>query len=108
MQPNPPTMLPIPDGSVVITPAQMYSQIGTLTDEVRGLKGVIDPALSEIRTDVKDHAKDLDEHRTKLVDLGTRLTILETQSKVIRWLVCAVIMPGLAATATVLGVVVHH
>lgn len=47
--------MPIPDGSVVITPAQMYRQIGDLAEAVRDLKGAVDPALTDIRHDVTDH-----------------------------------------------------
>lgn len=46
---------PIPDGSVIITPSQMYQQIGDLANAIRDLKGVVDPAVAEIRHDVSDH-----------------------------------------------------
>jgi hypothetical protein len=47
--------MPIPDGSVIITPAQMYQQIGDLADAVRDLKGAVDPALRDVRHDIADH-----------------------------------------------------
>lgn len=97
--------MPIPDGSVVITPAQMYQQIGDLANEVRELRGVVDPALSELRTDVKDHTTMLNSHGGKLVRVGTRLTIIETKLKVIGWLLGVVVIPGIAAVAAVLGVI---
>jgi hypothetical protein len=45
----------VPEGSVVITPAQMYTELRAVHDLVRDLKGVVDPALSDIRGDVADH-----------------------------------------------------
>jgi hypothetical protein len=47
--------MPIPDGSVIITPAQMYQQIGDLAGAVRDLKAVVDPAMTSVRHDVADH-----------------------------------------------------
>jgi hypothetical protein len=47
--------MPIPDGSVIITPTQMYQQIGELAIAVRDLKSVVDPAITDVRHDVADH-----------------------------------------------------
>jgi hypothetical protein len=45
----------IPPGSVLITPQQMYAQIGELTTAVRELKSAVDPAMVEVRHDLTDH-----------------------------------------------------
>ena len=47
--------IPVPDGSVIVTPAQMFAEMREMHDEVKALKNVLDPALTDIRTDVKDH-----------------------------------------------------
>ena len=45
----------IPDGSVVVTPTDMYREIRDMHDELRALNSSINPALQEIRGDVEDH-----------------------------------------------------
>ena len=44
-----------PDGSVYITPKQMYDELLRLRDAVQGLCKTLDPALDDIRNDVGDH-----------------------------------------------------
>lgn len=45
----------IPDGSVVVTPTDMYREIRDMHDELRALNSSINPALQELRADVSDH-----------------------------------------------------
>jgi hypothetical protein len=45
----------IPDGSVVITPTQMYQEIRETHDLVKDVAAKLDPALTEIRNDIADH-----------------------------------------------------
>ena len=40
---------------MIVTPAQMFAEMREMHDEVKALKNVLDPALTDIRTDVKDH-----------------------------------------------------
>lgn len=47
--------MPIPDGSVVITPGQMYTELQAMRKSVDNLATTVDPALNEIRRDVSDH-----------------------------------------------------
>lgn len=49
------TATAIPDGSVVITPTEMYREIRDTRDAVNRLVNVVDPALTNIRHDVADH-----------------------------------------------------
>lgn len=74
----------IPDGSVVITPTEMYAEIRTMHDEVRGVAAMLDPAISEIRTDITDIREDqkdaelrlrgLEKFRWMAAGMGTLLT----------------------------------
>lgn len=45
----------MPAGSVVITPTQMYGEIRDMKEQVQHLITVVDPALTDIRSDVADH-----------------------------------------------------
>ncbi len=42
----------MPEGSVVITPAQQYAELQRLTKAVDKLTNTVDPALNDIRQDV--------------------------------------------------------
>ena len=64
MSPEQPTM-PIPDGSVVITPNQQYAELRALTDAVKYLTGKVDPALVDLRKDVDEVRADLRTHVTE-------------------------------------------
>ena len=44
--------IPVPDGSVIITPAQQYAELRALTVAVNDLSSKVDPALVTIREDV--------------------------------------------------------
>lgn len=100
--------LPIPDGSVVITPTQMYGQIVDLTDAVRELKGVVDPAISDVR-------KDLTDHETRLrrlesygpADMPVRVAALEARKFVpptALWSAFALALTALSVLAAFLAV----
>lgn len=45
----------IPDGSVIITPTQMYSEIQSANAKIDHLTAIIDPAMQDMRHDVADH-----------------------------------------------------
>lgn len=46
-----------PSGSVVVTPEMMYEEIRRNSDAMRDVKGLLDPALKEIRRDIIDNKK---------------------------------------------------
>lgn len=75
--------MPIPDGSVVITPAQMFAQIGDLTEAVRDLKATVDPAINDMRHDVADHeARIRTVESYGLADVPARVAVLEQRKHV--------------------------
>lgn len=45
----------VPEGSVVITPAQMYEELRAVHELVRDLSGKVDPALADLRRVADDH-----------------------------------------------------
>ncbi len=47
----------IPDGSVIITPAQQYAELQATRKAVENLTSTIDPALNDIRGDLHDLAE---------------------------------------------------
>lgn len=49
------TPLPIPDGSVIITPNQQYAELQLLRQSVDRLVNTVDPAFADLRHDVADH-----------------------------------------------------
>jgi hypothetical protein len=61
--------MPIPDGSVIITPAQQYAELRALTSAVEKLTNTMDPALADIRKDVDDSRADIKEIRTEVAAL---------------------------------------
>lgn len=58
--------VPIPEGSVVITPAQQYAELRALTDAVKDLTGKVDPAMSGLRKDTDDNAAAIKAHDLRL------------------------------------------
>jgi hypothetical protein len=93
MQPQ--SVLPVPDGSVIITPAQMYTELREMRTAVERLTSTVDPALQDVRSDVT--ALQLESQRN-----GNRVTIVETQLKA-AWAVLALLIGALAAVAGYLG-----
>lgn len=71
---NPPPAARIPDGSVVITPVQMYERITSTEAKVDHLTAIIDPALQNIRDDVAELKTDAEKVHS---DFETRLRALE-------------------------------
>lgn len=55
--------VPIPAGSVIITPAQMYDEIKATRAEVQQLSTLLNPAITKIQADVADH-----EHRLRSLE----------------------------------------
>ena len=64
-----PESVPIPDGSVIITPAQQYAELRALTDAVRDLSGMVDPTLVGLRSDVDDISADVKEVNARISSL---------------------------------------
>lgn len=54
MEPDQPSVT-LPPGSVIITPTQMYVELQDMGKKLDHLASVIDPTLTTIRDDVKDH-----------------------------------------------------
>ena len=63
----------IPHGSVVITPYQMYEEMRGVRDEVKHLASILDPALAEVRADVRENKAELKAHDTRLRHVEQRL-----------------------------------
>ena len=63
----------MPPGSVIITPAQMYSEIRTMSEKVDHLAAVIDPALSTIREDLGEVRVVQADHESRLRAIDRRL-----------------------------------
>lgn len=62
-------VMPIPDGSVVITPAQQYAELRALTTAVEKLTNTMDPALADMRKDIDDNAGAIKDIRLELAGL---------------------------------------
>lgn len=45
----------IPDGSVIVTPTEMYAEIRAANQKIDHLATLLDPAVQDIRHDVADH-----------------------------------------------------
>lgn len=96
-----PTM-PIPDGSVVITPAQMYTEIRETRSAVDRLTNTIDPALSEVRRDLVDLVQRVAASEVTSVKNTNRITVLETKLTA-AWAVLALLIAAIGAVAGFLG-----
>lgn len=46
---------PIPDGSAITTPNEMLTELRAVHSTVDRLAATLDPAMSDLRTDVNDH-----------------------------------------------------
>lgn len=47
--------MPIPDGSVIITPTQMYTEIQAANAKIDHLTAILDPAVRDMQSDISDH-----------------------------------------------------
>ena len=63
----------MPPGSVIITPAQMYSEIRIMSEKVDKLATVVDPALSTIREDLGGVRIVQADHESRLRAIDRRL-----------------------------------
>jgi predicted negative regulator of RcsB-dependent stress response len=79
--PQPQPTIAVPDGSVVITPAQQYAEQQEIRKAVERLTNTIDPAISEIRRDITDAQTKHAELEVKLGAVANRVTIVETHGK---------------------------
>lgn len=72
----------IPEGSVVITPTQIYDRIESIRDEVKHLSAVVDPALQQVRTDIAENASRIEliiaERKAADAALDLRVRFLES------------------------------
>lgn len=71
----------VPEGSVVITPREMYAEIEGTRKAVERLVATIDPTLAEIRGDVAAVKQTTDTLTTTQNSNGTRITTLEVYLK---------------------------
>lgn len=65
----------VPEGSVVITPSQIYEKMESIRDEVRHLSSVVDPALNEVRTGIAANATRIEQIRAERVEQFTALEL---------------------------------
>jgi len=82
----------MPAGSVVITPTDMYAEIRTMGRQIDHLADVLDPAITDIREDIRDV-------RTVAADHEGRIRTIEQQMW--RWVgmaaVCALVVSAAVA-----------
>lgn len=64
----------IPHGSVVVTPTEMYHELRNMSDELKRLVAVVDPAIAEVRLDIAEQKASL--HTTK-TDVWAKLNELD-------------------------------
>ena len=90
--------MPIPDGSAVTTPGQMLGKIDatirgldSLTGEVRAMRGEINPAFADLRSDVADH-------ETTLRAVVRDVTVVKTQLRA-AWAFLGVLFIALGVVA---------
>lgn len=68
-----------PDGSVIITPRQMYDELLATRQAVERLTNTVDPAIADIRADQAQTRTDVDTLYTSRNTLDRRVTIIETK-----------------------------
>jgi hypothetical protein len=56
----------IPHGSVVVTPTEMYHELRNVSDELKRLVAVVDPAIAEVRVDVAENKATIAAARAEL------------------------------------------
>lgn len=99
-------VVPVPDGSVIITPAQMYTEIRDMRTAVEKLTNTVDPALLDLRRDVttldKRQAEDHSEVSKAGMLLANRVTVLETKIAA-AWAVVGLLAVALGLVAAFLG-----
>lgn len=72
-------MTAVPDGSVVITPRDMYDQLVDNTKAVEKLTEMVGPAISDIRADVAENRSHIVATEKQQIAHGNRLTVIETK-----------------------------
>lgn len=93
--------MPIPDGSVVITPRQMYDELQMTRKAVERLTNTVDPALTDLRADVGRVETRIDSVEDRQDKHGNRLSVLETKLRVL----AGVLGTAIAAAAVVVPIV---
>ena len=56
----------IPEGSVVITPTEMYREMLATHQAVRDVSGKLDSALGDTARRLEGHDKDIEDHETRI------------------------------------------
>lgn len=56
----------IPQGSVIITPSDMYKEMQDIGKKVDHLTAVVDPAFAQVRTDVAYNRSEIEKHEIRL------------------------------------------
>lgn len=74
-QTGPLAIAAMPPGSVIITPTQMYAEIRAMAGKVDHLASILDPTLTDIRTDIADVVTDVADHESRIRSLDRRLWI---------------------------------
>lgn len=97
--------MPIPDGSVVITPRQMYDELQATRKAVEKLTNTVDPALTDLRDDVGKLDVRVGQVDTRVDDVerahGNRLSVIETKLRVL----AGVLGTAIAGAAVVVPIV---
>lgn len=60
---------PIPDGSVIITPTEVYRELRATHDAVRDVGAKLDG----IAEDIRDHSEVIDDHETRIRALESKV-----------------------------------
>jgi phage shock protein A len=96
----------IPEGSVIITPGQMYSEMQQMRSAVEKLANTVDPALANVRRDLADlvarEATDVRDLTTLVQTALSRVTVLETKL-LAAWAVIVLLVAAIGSVAAWLG-----
>lgn len=63
----------IPEGSVIITPTEMYSEMRSIGQKIDHLSAVMDPAVTELRGDISELKAEQSTQRERLSSLDRRV-----------------------------------
>lgn len=66
----------VPEGSVIITPTQMYEEIQLMRRDVQTLTALVDPAMSDVRAEVKALKAEIESLKNWRAAIAGALTLL--------------------------------